>query len=160
MVAEPRDIPTTRRLPSNLLDLTRSCPTGSQPVGSLALHESSQGRPSAGLGLPLALRAFRTGVSRLVRRTLPRDTGRGHGSAARHLQRQCQGGHKFFDTADVWQFGQSGQILGKPMTRRRNDVVLSTKYTTGAARGANRLVTGISRTAVPGDRLVQDDQSA
>lgn len=60
----------------------------------------------------------------------------------------AEAGGNFIDTADVYQFGQSEEILGSLLHGRREDFVLATKYTNGATPGADRLVTGNSRKAM------------
>ncbi|MCP3127417.1 aldo/keto reductase [Shewanella sp. KJ2020] len=52
------------------------------------------------------------------------------------------------DTADVYQFGQSEELLGKLLQGRRENFVLATKFTSGSVPNANRLVTGNSRKAM------------
>lgn len=60
----------------------------------------------------------------------------------------AEAGGNFIDSADVYQFGQSEELLGKLLEGRREDFVLATKFTNGAAPEANRLVTGNSRKAM------------
>jgi aryl-alcohol dehydrogenase-like predicted oxidoreductase len=91
-------------------------------------------------------------VSRLALGTANFGTAWGHGSdgetAAAIFNAYAEAGGNFIDTADVYQFGQSEQILGALLAGRRDDFVLATKYTNGAAPGANRLATGNSRRAM------------
>lgn len=79
-------------------------------------------------------------------------TGWGYGADADVAQAVFNGyaeaGGNFIDTADVYQFGQSEQLLGKLLHGRREEFVLATKYTSGASANANRLVTGNSRKAM------------
>ena len=79
-------------------------------------------------------------------------TGWGHGAdpdtAEAVFNGYAQAGGNFIDTADVYQFGQSEELLGKLLQGRREDFVLATKFTNGAAPNANRLVTGNSRKAL------------
>ncbi len=79
-------------------------------------------------------------------------TGWGYGadpdSAAAVFDAYAGAGGNFIDTADVYQFGQSEELLGTLLQGRREDFVLATKFTNGAAPGANRLVTGNSRKAM------------
>lgn len=79
-------------------------------------------------------------------------TGWGHGAdpdvAETIFNRYSEAGGNFIDTADVYQFGQSEELLGKLLHGRREDFVLATKFTRGAAPNANRLVTGNSRKAI------------
>lgn len=79
-------------------------------------------------------------------------TGWGHGAApdvsAAIFNAYADAGGNFIDTADVYQFGQSEELLGTLLQGRREDFVLATKYTSGAQPNANRLVTGNSRKAM------------
>ncbi|MCO6425064.1 aldo/keto reductase [Sinorhizobium meliloti] len=79
-------------------------------------------------------------------------TGWGYGAdpetAIAMLDAYAAAGGNFIDSADVYQFGQSEEILGKALDGRREDFVLATKYTNGAAPNANRLMTGNSRKAM------------
>ncbi|MDD2869303.1 aldo/keto reductase [Neomegalonema sp.] len=91
-------------------------------------------------------------VSQLALGTGGFGLGWGHGADAREsaaiFNAYAEAGGNFIDTADVYQFGQSEEILGGLLENRREDFVLATKYTNGAAPGANRLVTGNSRKAM------------
>jgi aryl-alcohol dehydrogenase-like predicted oxidoreductase len=91
-------------------------------------------------------------VSELALGTGSFGTGWGHGadpaSAAAIFNGYAEAGGNFIDTADVYQFGQSEEILGTLLEGRRNEFVLATKYTNGAAPDANRLMTGNSRKAM------------
>jgi aryl-alcohol dehydrogenase-like predicted oxidoreductase len=91
-------------------------------------------------------------VSRLALGAGNFGTGWGHGAdadtATAIFNAYAEAGGNFIDTADVYQFGQSEQILGALLAGRRDDFVLATKYTNGAAPGANRLTTGNSRKAM------------
>jgi aryl-alcohol dehydrogenase-like predicted oxidoreductase len=60
----------------------------------------------------------------------------------------AEAGGNFIDSADVYQFGQSEELLGTLLEGRREDFVLATKFTNGAAPDANRLITGNSRKAM------------
>lgn len=60
----------------------------------------------------------------------------------------AEAGGNFIDTADVYQFGQSEELLGTLLEGRREDFVVATKFTNGAVPNANRLVTGNSRRAM------------
>ena len=60
----------------------------------------------------------------------------------------AEAGGNFIDTADVYQFGQSEELLGALLEGRRENFVLATKFTNGAVPNANRLVTGNSRKAL------------
>jgi aryl-alcohol dehydrogenase-like predicted oxidoreductase len=76
-------------------------------------------------------------------------TGWGHGAdpdaAEAVFNGYAEAGGNFIDTADVYQFGQSEELVGKLLEGRREDFVLATKFTNGAVPNANRLVTGNSR---------------
>jgi aryl-alcohol dehydrogenase-like predicted oxidoreductase len=60
----------------------------------------------------------------------------------------AEAGGNFIDTADIYQFGQSEEILGDLLQGRRDDFVLATKFTRGDTPNAGRLVTGNSRKAM------------
>ncbi|MEL3914483.1 aldo/keto reductase [Aeromonas caviae] len=76
-------------------------------------------------------------------------TGWGHGAvpdvAEAVFNAYAEAGGNFIDTADVYQFGQAEELLGKLLQGRREDFVLTTKFTNGAVPNPNRLVTGNSR---------------
>lgn len=96
----------------------------------------------------------RTGltVSQIALGTGNFGTGWGHGADAETstaiLDAYADAGGNFLDTADVYQFGQSEEIIGKALAGRREDFVLASKFSNGAAPNANRLVTGNSRKAM------------
>ena len=96
----------------------------------------------------------RTGlrVSQLALGTGNFGTGWGYGADAATstaiLDAYADAGGNFIDTADVYQFGQSEEILGAALQGRREDFVLATKFANGAVPDANRLVTGNSRKAM------------
>ena len=79
-------------------------------------------------------------------------TGWGHGAdpdaSKAVFDAYAEAGGNFIDTADIYQFGQSEGFIGSLMAGRREDFVLATKFTNGAAPNANRLVTGNSRKAM------------
>ena len=79
-------------------------------------------------------------------------TGWGHGAdpdvAEAIFNAYADAGGNFIDTADVYQFGQSEELLGTLLQGRREDFVLATKFTNGAMPNGNRLVTGNSRKAL------------
>ena len=79
-------------------------------------------------------------------------TGWGYGAnpddAAAVFNSYADAGGNFIDTADVYQFGQSEELLGQLLQGRREDFILATKFTDGATPGGNRLVTGNSRKAM------------
>lgn len=91
-------------------------------------------------------------VSKLALGTGAFGTGWGHGASAEDsraiFDAYANAGGNFIDTADVYQFGQSEQFLGDILQGRRENFVLATKYTNGAAPNADRLVTGNSRKAM------------
>lgn len=60
----------------------------------------------------------------------------------------AEAGGNFIDSADVYQFGQSEELLGTLLDGRRENFVLATKFTRGATLNANPLVIGNSRTAM------------
>jgi aryl-alcohol dehydrogenase-like predicted oxidoreductase len=91
-------------------------------------------------------------VSQLALGTGNFGTGWGHGADARESEAifnaYAEAGGNFIDTADVYQFGHSEEILGSLLAGRRENFVLATKFTRGAAADADRLVTGNSRKAM------------
>jgi aryl-alcohol dehydrogenase-like predicted oxidoreductase len=76
----------------------------------------------------------------------------GHGAdaadSAAIFNAYADAGGNFVDTADVYQFGESEEILGTLLEGRREDFFLATKFTSGASADAGRLVTGNSRKAM------------
>ena len=60
----------------------------------------------------------------------------------------AEAGGNFIDTADIYQFGQSEEHVGALLQGRRENFVLSTKFTNGASPNADRLITGNSRRAM------------
>lgn len=96
----------------------------------------------------------RTGVhvSALALGTGNFGTGWGYGAdqdtAQAIFEAYADAGGNFIDTADVYQFGQSEEIVGSLLSGRRDDFFLATKFTSGAVPNANRLVTGNSRKAM------------
>jgi len=91
-------------------------------------------------------------VSQVALGTANFGTGWGHGAdadaSAAVLNAYAEAGGNFIDTADIYQFGQSEELLGTLLQGRREDFLLATKYTNGAVPNANRLVTGNSRKAM------------
>jgi diketogulonate reductase-like aldo/keto reductase len=79
-------------------------------------------------------------------------TGWGHGADADTskavFEAYAEAGGNFIDTADVYQFGQSEELLGSLLEGRRENFVLATKFTRGAVPNADRLVRGNSRKAM------------
>jgi aryl-alcohol dehydrogenase-like predicted oxidoreductase len=96
----------------------------------------------------------RTGlrVSEIALGTANFGTGWGHGADAETsraiLDAFAEAGGNFIDTADIYQFGQSEEMLGELLQGRRQEFVLATKFANGAAPNASRLVTGNSRKAM------------
>ncbi|WP_234197407.1 MULTISPECIES: aldo/keto reductase [Pseudacidovorax] len=76
----------------------------------------------------------------------------GHGADAAEsaalLDAYAAAGGNVIDTADVYQFGQSEEILGSLLAGRRDDFFLATKFSNGASPKAGPLVTGNSRRAM------------
>ncbi|HEX7911505.1 MAG TPA: aldo/keto reductase [Paraburkholderia sp.] len=91
-------------------------------------------------------------VSQIALGTGSFGTGWGHGAStdesAAIFNAYSEAGGNFIDTADIYQFGQSEEILGDLLRGRRENFVLATKFTNGAAPNADRLVTGNSRKAM------------
>lgn len=79
-------------------------------------------------------------------------TGWGYGADAEAatavFNAYAEAGGNFIDTADVYQFGQSEELLGQLLQGRRENFVVATKFSSGAAPNADRLVTGNSRKAM------------
>lgn len=79
-------------------------------------------------------------------------TGWGYGASIEEakliLDQYLNVGGNFIDTADVYQFGQSEQILGELLQDIRNEVVLATKFSSGATPNSNQLHKGNSRKAM------------
>ena len=68
--------------------------------------------------------------------------------ARRIFDAYAEAGGNFIDTADTYQFGQAEEILGDLLAGRRDDFVLATKFSMGAAPQAGILATGNSRKAM------------
>ncbi|MGY6163913.1 aldo/keto reductase [Paraburkholderia strydomiana] len=64
------------------------------------------------------------------------------------VDRYADAGGNFLDCADVYQFGESEEFLGKLLSGRRDNFVIATKYTQAAAPNAGALATGNSRLAM------------
>lgn len=79
-------------------------------------------------------------------------TGWGYGAdpevATAIFEAYAAAGGNFIDTADAYQFGQSEELLGRLLQGRREQFVVATKFSNGAAPNADRLVTGNSRKAM------------
>lgn len=93
----------------------------------------------------------RTGlrVSELALGTGMFGTGWGHGAerdeARRIFDGYLEAGGNFIDTADMYQFGQSESLLGDFIAGNRDELVLATKYSGGAASTPTLATTGDSR---------------
>jgi aryl-alcohol dehydrogenase-like predicted oxidoreductase len=91
-------------------------------------------------------------VSQIALGTANFGTGWGHGAdaatSAAIFNAYAEAGGNFIDTADIYQFGQSEETLGTLMEGRREDFLLASKFTNGAAPNAGPLVTGNSRKAM------------
>ena len=76
----------------------------------------------------------------------------GHGAepdeARRILDAYADAGGNFIDTANGYQEGQSEEFIGDLLTGRRDDFVLSTKYSVKTSANSGILVTGNSRQAM------------
>jgi hypothetical protein len=76
-------------------------------------------------------------------------TGWGYGAdpaeARRTFDRFLEAGGNFFDTADGYQFGQSESLLGDFASAHRDELVIATKYSGGAAKQPTLAKTGNSR---------------
>jgi len=76
-------------------------------------------------------------------------TGWGYGAepdeARRIFRCYADAGGNFIDTADGYQYGQSETLVGEFTSGIRDDFVIATKYTSGAARDGGLSVTGNSR---------------
>ena len=85
-------------------------------------------------------------------------TGWGYGASIEEakliLDQYLNVGGNFIDTADVYQFGQSEQILGELLQGIRNEVVLATKFSSGATPNSNQLHKGNSRKGRRRSRLL------
>lgn len=91
-------------------------------------------------------------VSQLALGTGNFGTGWGYGSSSEEseavLNAYLEAGGNFIDTADIYQFGQSEEFLGKLLAGKRDNVVLATKFSNSAASDANPLVKSNSRKAM------------
>ncbi|ROM69830.1 oxidoreductase [Pseudomonas brassicacearum] len=91
-------------------------------------------------------------VSQVVLGTGNFGTGWGYGAdpdiSKAIFNTYAEAGGNFIDGADVYQFGESEELLGTLLKGRRENFVLATKYTKGAQPNADRLVTGNSRKAM------------
>ncbi|SFN92962.1 Predicted oxidoreductase [Pseudomonas sp. NFACC24-1] len=91
-------------------------------------------------------------VSQVVLGTGNFGTGWGYGAdpdvSTAIFNAYAEAGGNFIDGADIYQFGESEELLGTLLKGRRERFVLATKYTQGAQPNADRLVTGNSRKAM------------
>lgn len=91
-------------------------------------------------------------VSELILGTGNFGTGWGHGAEREEARRifdlYTAAGGNFIDTADVYQFGQSEELLGDFLSGNRDDFVVATKFTMGSSPDAGVLATGNSRKAM------------
>jgi aryl-alcohol dehydrogenase-like predicted oxidoreductase len=63
--------------------------------------------------------------------------------ARRHIEICIEAGVNLFDTADVYSFGKSEEVLGRALGARRKEIVLATKVFSRLEPGANKM--GLSR---------------
>src|SRR5689334_867659 len=79
-------------------------------------------------------------------------TGWGYGAerdeSRRIIDAYAEAGGNFIDTANIYQGGQSEQIIGEALQGRRDDFVVATKYTAPGGAKGGILVTGNSRKAM------------
>lgn len=76
-------------------------------------------------------------VSQLALGTGNFGTGWGYGASAEDttaiFEAYAEAGGNFIDTADVYQFGQSEEIVGKALEGRREAFLLATKFSSGSS---------------------------
>jgi aryl-alcohol dehydrogenase-like predicted oxidoreductase len=91
-------------------------------------------------------------VSELVLGTGMFGTGWGYGTerdeSRRIIDAYAEAGGNFIDTANVYQGGQSEEIIGEALQGRRDDFVVATKYTAPGGAKSGILATGNSRKAM------------
>lgn len=91
-------------------------------------------------------------VSEIVLGTGVFGTRWGHGAepheALRILNRYAEAGGNFIDTSNNYQFGQSEELLGEFLKKRRDQFVLATKFSQNAMPNSSMLATGNSRLAM------------
>jgi aryl-alcohol dehydrogenase-like predicted oxidoreductase len=63
--------------------------------------------------------------------------------ARRHIETCLEAGVNLFDTADIYSFGKSEEVLGEALGAHRKDIVLATKVFNRLEAGTNR--SGLSR---------------
>lgn len=61
-----------------------------------------------------------------------------HDACTRIVHRALDGGINFIDTADVYGYSETEQIVGRALKGRRDDVVLATKFNGPMGEGPNR----------------------
>jgi Aldo/keto reductase family len=126
-------------------------PAGAKGKVLIPLRTGAQSRTNIVMhGLPFG--AISLIVSRLEPGTGNYGTGWDHDAdaeaAAAPFNTFAEAGGNVIDIADLYRFGQSKQMVGSLLARRRNDFVLAAKYTNCAVAGANRPITGNSRKAM------------
>ena len=98
-----------------------------------AMSEQTSTQPTTHLG--------RTGVevSRLALGTMMfGDWGnRDHVDSIRVIHRAIDAGINFIDTADIYSFGESEEIVGKAIAGKRDDLVIATKFFNGMKQQPN-----------------------
>lgn len=91
-------------------------------------------------------------VSQLALGTGNFGTGWGYGSSVEESEAifnaYIEAGGNFIDTADIYQFGQSEEILGKLLDGKRDNIFLATKFSNGSAPDTHPLLKGNSRKAM------------
>lgn len=80
--------------------------------------------------------------------------GADRGQAARIYDAYRAAGGNFIDTANNYQFGQAESLVGEFIRAERDDIVLATKFSLGAAADSGLMATGNSRKAMV--RSVED----
>jgi aryl-alcohol dehydrogenase-like predicted oxidoreductase len=97
------------------------------------MSEQTSSQPTTHLG--------RTGVevSRLALGTMMfGDWGnRDHADSVRVIHRAIDAGINFIDTADIYSFGESEEIVGKAIAGKRDDLVIATKFFNGMKQQPN-----------------------
>jgi aryl-alcohol dehydrogenase-like predicted oxidoreductase len=61
-----------------------------------------------------------------------------HDDSIRIIRKALGAGLNLIDTADVYSLGESGEIVGKALKGRRDDVVLATKFANPMGDAPNR----------------------
>lgn len=73
--------------------------------------------------------------------------------ARRHVEICLEAGVNFFDTADIYSFGKSEEVLGQALGARRKEIVLATK-------GFNRLGPGTNRAGLSRRNLIESCENS